>query len=277
MEERSNNSTESVDIRGIRSEGGSTCEESYVSVPDFREGFVQTNLYNQNHGRNKLSQSKVVENGYPKNITGTSIGRNPDSKECNNLTMSRLEVEHQALLSSATSPLFLQLRIRSPEPSIDERSENPTRVLSCEDTPLSAKARKEERRVRSLADGTEQASSGHSRPVTVHSAGSVHAQEILANEGGSSPGPKTFKCPQCKKGFKQKHRVREHIRFVHEGVKPFVCKVPGCSRASTSAHANKQHYETVHLRLQQHQCRAEGCEASFGQISHRNRHEYSQT
>lgn len=283
MEATSDCSTESCDIRDRCIEIGSEGEDSYISIPDFRAGVLQDRQKSRSHRRNMSNQSEVLDAALPKEAPeGHRVSQT--GQEWRGLSTKKSDDKDPAFRFGFKPSLLLRLRIRNANSSVDQGSMQPRISPRYQHTSQNTEASEGERKVQSLADVNEQASVGQpsSRVVLSTSGVPVQGSQICGttsfanpqvNKGRSSTGSKPFKCPQCNKGFTGRKRIRDHIRFVHEGVKPYVCRVPGCKRASTSAHANRQHYDTVHLCLQQHKCRVEGCDASFGQVSHRNRHE----
>ena len=53
-----------------------------------------------------------------------------------------------------------------------------------------------------------------------------------------------YKCVQCHDEFRNKYKLQQHIKFVHEGVKKPKC--PTCDKEFTSEHILKEHIKEIH-------------------------------
>ena len=53
-------------------------------------------------------------------------------------------------------------------------------------------------------------------------------------------------CPHCNKVFWSTSARNCHVRFVHEGQKPFRCQHPGCTYATADKGNLNKHVRAVH-------------------------------
>ena len=66
-------------------------------------------------------------------------------------------------------------------------------------------------------------------------------------------------CDSCGKSIASAHKLKVHIRTVHEGLKDYKCET--CGRAFSEAKSLKRHIESVHEGLKKHKC--DHCLSSF--------------
>lgn len=89
----------------------------------------------------------------------------------------------------------------------------------------------------------------------------------LAATPTSSARP--WKCELCDSAFALKGHLSQHIKYVHQKLRPHACPRPGCTAAFGTQFARNQHVWTVHDGRKPFVCH---CGARFGQRSHLNRH-----
>ena len=63
---------------------------------------------------------------------------------------------------------------------------------------------------------------------------------------------KSFVCPTCNRGFKEKRALARHVLSVHEKKKPYLCSL--CEKTFSLKPHLKQHIEAVHEKKKPHVC-----------------------
>ena len=79
-------------------------------------------------------------------------------------------------------------------------------------------------------------------------------------------------CPHCNKVFWSTSARNCHVRFVHEGQKPFRCQHPGCTYATADKGNLNKHVMFRHTGERPHACPEPGCGMRFVTASDLNRH-----
>ena len=79
------------------------------------------------------------------------------------------------------------------------------------------------------------------------------------SDGDVSDSKKGHKCDTCGKSIASAHKLKVHIRTVHEGCKDFECET--CGRAFSEAKSLKRHIICVHEGKKNHKC--DHCSKSF--------------
>jgi len=87
------------------------------------------------------------------------------------------------------------------------------------------------------------------------------------NGEGSSSRP--FKCDEgCAQVFTQKSHLNQHVRAVHEGLRPFHCTL--CNRSFGKKYDLTSHLDAVHFNIRNHICNE--CGKAFSKRSNLVRH-----
>lgn len=79
---------------------------------------------------------------------------------------------------------------------------------------------------------------------------------------------KEFSCPSCPVSFSQKSHLTQHIRTVHEKIRPYKCE--HCKRAFGKRYDLLSHVDAVHKKERPHACNL--CPKQFAKRSNLTRH-----
>jgi len=92
---------------------------------------------------------------------------------------------------------------------------------------------------------------------------------ITTTPGPSSASSRSFQCRSgCTQVFTQRSHLNQHVRAVHQGLKPFSC--PDCDRSFGKKYDLTSHRDAVHNKIRAHTCPA--CNKAFAKRSNLVRH-----
>lgn len=124
-------------------------------------------------------------------------------------------------------------------------------------------------------------SSQHAHPTTqqpypqpqppmprMDSASPRHYNSFHVPSVGGEVRRKDFQCSTCKVAFSQKSHLTQHVKTVHEKIRPYKCE--SCPRAFGKRYDLISHVDAVHKKERPHACKY--CDKQFAKRSNLTRH-----
>jgi len=111
------------------------------------------------------------------------------------------------------------------------------------------------------------------RPTSANSGTAAYWDTVMgtspSNDHSGSPAKRPFKCSKgCDQLFTQSSHLNQHIRAVHDRLKPFHCTL--CNRSFGKKYDLTSHRSAVHLKVKGHTCQE--CRKPFAKRSNLVRH-----